>query len=55
MILNTRPHDDTDQANQRSGMALHVDALTGCQYLRYSSGLTPRMGRDGKQICKDKP
>lgn len=34
------------------GVDVMVDGLTGCQYLRTGrTGITPRMGRDGKQIC----
>ena len=45
--------DETDGAGARSQMALRVDHGTGCQYLESSRGsLTPRMGRDGKQVCK---
>ncbi len=47
------PYDDTDPPNGRSGMALHTDHLTGCQYLgKPFGGITPRLGPDGKQICK---
>lgn len=42
--------DTTDPPNGRSGMGLHVDAQTGCQYLS-RGGLTPRLDRDGKHIC----
>ena len=37
---------------------VYRDQLTGCEYLtrgQPASSLTPRMGRDGKQICTDKP
>lgn len=46
--------DDTDPPNGRSGLTLYTDNLTGCQYLaiHYNSGLTPRMGKDGKQVCQ---
>jgi len=37
-------------------MLVYTDSGTGCQYLRPNStnpgGLTPRMGADGKQVCK---
>lgn len=47
------PTDETDGAGASSQMALRVDHGTGCQYLESSRGsLTPRMGRDGKQVCK---
>lgn len=29
------------------------DADTGCQYLALHNVITPRMGRDGKQICRE--
>jgi len=49
-----QPYDDTDTPPTRSGIVPITDALTGCQYLRtpWPSSLTPRMGEDGKQICK---
>jgi len=33
---------------------LYVDQETGCHYLSTGqfSGITPRMDRDGKQVCK---
>lgn len=34
-------------------MQLFTDSGTGCQYLGYQPRfLTPRMGPDGKQVCK---
>lgn len=55
-LLN--PYDDTDnfEKKERSGMRLYTDHKTGCQYLRAGlfSGLTPRLGADGKQICTSK-
>ena len=49
--------DETDRAEwfaPRSHIGLSTDALTGCQYLRTSSGgLVPRNDGDGRQIgCK---
>ena len=36
-------------------MFVYVDDLTGCQYLRtYKGGITPRLNKDGKQICEVK-
>lgn len=36
-------------------MSVYVDDLTGCQYLRtYKGGITPRLNKDGKQICEVK-
>jgi len=35
-------------------LLIYTDDLTGCQYLsRTGNGITPRMGVDGKQICKE--
>lgn len=47
------PMDDTDPPDGRSGMNLHTDAMTGCQYLSRGS-LTPRLDADGKHICNRK-
>ena len=44
--------DSTDAPDQRSGMRLYTDHLTGCQYLGTKSGLTPRRDAAGKIICK---
>ncbi len=49
------PYDDTDSANkERSGLVLRTDHGTGCQYLLtpWDRAITPRMGADGKQVCK---
>lgn len=45
--------DATDlDADVRSGLALHTDYGTGCQYLRTPGGaLYPRMDATGKQLC----
>lgn len=50
-----QPYDSTDTPPNRSGVVPLTDGLTGCQYLRtpWPSSITPRMGRDGKQICVD--
>lgn len=47
--------DDTDPPNGHSGMSLHTDALTGCQYLgKARGGLTPRVDGKGKHVgCKE--
>jgi hypothetical protein len=45
------PKDDSDGPHENSHMDVFTDHLTGCQYL-YRNSLTPRMGADGKQICR---
>ena len=53
VTLEPAPYDSTDEPPQRSGMTLHTDALTGCQYLGLpSGGLTPRMDSTHRQICR---
>ena len=53
IVYDYPPRDATDSATARSNMALRVDYGTGCQYLASASGaLTPRMGADGRQICR---
>ena len=45
--------DDADpgQWGARSGMRLHTDSLTGCQYLANpSGGITARVDRAGKHV-----
>ena len=44
--------DDTDSPSARSNMELLTDYGTGCQYLYRNGSITPRMGRDGNQVCK---
>ncbi len=53
-ILNYIPimKDDTDPKWGRSGMAIKVDHLTGCEYLSGVGGLTPRLDVEGSQICR---
>lgn len=48
------PHafDDSDAPPARSGLRIKTDNLTGCQYLVTMTGITPRVNRDGKQVCK---
>jgi hypothetical protein len=45
--------DETDSPQERSNLGLRTDFGTGCQYLESSfGGLTPRLGADGRQICR---
>lgn len=44
--------DDTD-GKDRSGLLLYTDYGTGCQYVgTMTGGLTPRLDKDGKIVCK---
>lgn len=45
--------DNSDaSAWNRSGLKLHTDYLTGCQYLQApNGGLTPRLDATGGHIC----
>lgn len=48
-----RPRDSTDSPTERSGLRPRVDYGTGCQYLETGvGGITPRLDKTGKQICK---
>jgi hypothetical protein len=50
-LLEAQVYDSTDDiANEkRSGLAIKVDNLTGCEYLMAPFvGLTPRIDSDGK-------
>ena len=49
--LPYEPRDDSDGPHENSHMEVFTDYLTGCQYL-YRYSLVPRMGADGKQVCK---
>jgi hypothetical protein len=52
-LIFSGQRDDSDTADKRSGMKPRRDALTGCEYLETSKGaITPRLGRDGKQVCR---
>lgn len=43
------PYDATDPPGGRSGMGLHTDHETGCQYLS-RSGITPRLDAAGQHM-----
>lgn len=46
LILST-PYDNSDRPPERSGLVVHTDALTGCQYLSTPrGGITPRLGTE---------
>lgn len=47
--------DSTDTSDdERSGMSLYTDALTGCQYLGAGfGGITPRLDKDGHHVCSE--
>lgn len=51
-LLTLVAYDNSDAPPVRSGMVPLTDHLTGCQYLRTFSGITPRLRADGTQICK---
>ena len=43
---------DSTDSEKRSGMEIHIDALTGCHYLsKGKSSLLPRNDNNGKHIC----
>lgn len=48
------PGDDSESpTGKRSGLRPRTDHLTGCQYLETKDGgITPRVDRHGRQICK---
>ena len=47
-------YDDSDGAAVRSGLKVRTDHKTGLQYLETDNGgLTPRLGRDGKQMVSE--
>jgi hypothetical protein len=49
----SHPYDNSDPPSGRSNLIIRTDSLTGCEYLRdaVGGGITPRMGKDGKQVC----
>lgn len=55
--ISSRPTDNSDvSADQRSGLKIHTDNLTGCQYFSsWSGALTPRLAADGVRVvgCKN--
>lgn len=53
-LLPPSKRDDTDPPDGRSGMRLHVDHATGCQYLSIAMGsLSPRLDGQGRHMgCK---
>ena len=51
-IVGHPQKDDTDPSGGRSGLKIHTDSGTGCQYLSVSGGgVTPRLSADGHPIC----
>ena len=56
-MIDSTPRDNTDPpTGPRSGIAVRIDHLTGCQYLTdQRGGLYPRLGADGRQICGGRP
>jgi len=54
-VSQCQPYDTTDnkEKRQRSGMALHIDHMTGCHYVsKPLGGITPRLNKDGTQVCE---
>lgn len=52
VVAGCSERDDSDPKEGRSGLHIYKDALTGCEYLSPGVGMVPRMGTDGKQICR---
>ncbi len=51
VVADQGPKDNTDPPHGRSGMRLHADNLTGCQYLSIpGGGITPRLTADGRHM-----
>jgi len=51
VIDNYRSYDSTDNGSEISGMSLHVDNKTGCEYLSAGTGgLTRRLSVSGEQL-----
>ena len=52
------PYDNTDDkaTGKRSGLVLHTDHGTGCQYLAtwglFKGSITPRLNSDGEIVCQ---
>ncbi len=54
-LLGCSDRDDTDpkDGNKRSNLAIRIDYRTHCQYLVSDhGGVTPRLNKDGTQICE---
>ena len=56
LVMNgCTPYDSTDnrEAKERSGLALYIDNLTGCHYVKGGlfGGTTPRLDEEGNHIC----
>ena len=53
IIMAADKEDRKIEEIQQTTMEVNTDRLTRCQYLTYQSGMVPRMGKDGKQICAE--
>jgi hypothetical protein len=59
MLAGCEAHGSSTPPDPRTYPAtlnIYIDAETGCQYIGQwssSAGITPRLGRDGKQICRE--
>lgn len=49
-LMRINPKDNSDPPEGRSGLGVHTDHLTGCQYLSKGSSLTPRLDAKGYQV-----
>lgn len=59
MLAGCIARSDSDPPGGFSGLSVFKDHLTGCEYLArpafvplMSQVLTPRMGADGRQLCR---
>ncbi len=56
VLLTGCTRDDSDPRDGISGFEVFTDNLTGCQYIGWGwKAITPRLGADGKQICRARP
>lgn len=52
-LIDGTNHDSTDGPGQHSGVELHTDHLTGCQYVATAGGgIYPRLDQTGKPMCE---
>lgn len=59
LLAGCGPRDDSDPPGGRSGFSVYRDNLTGCEYIGWDTlwgkAITPRMGVDGRQVCRSQP
>lgn len=55
-VPEPKPKDWPSEVQGNAVIVVYTDPKSGCEYIGYHrGGITPRMGADGRQVCRRQP